>query len=78
MERVLLYLENGEDCLQDNWTHKEAINKLKKEGYKKAYSGRKLNRYGIKVLVGINNKNAVFIEQRRLNGLFNARILTLK
>lgn len=76
-ERTLLYLDNGEDCKFDNWTFAEAKKELKKNGYKKAYSGRKLNASGIKVLVGINEKNTVKLEERRKNGLYKATIINI-
>lgn len=76
-ERTLLYLDNGNDCLFDNWTLNAAKKHLKEKGYKTAYSGRKLNKYGIKVLVGINKENTVKLTERRKNGLYRAAIINL-
>ena len=77
-ERTLLYLQNGDVCLQDNFEYSEAISVLRKSGYKLAYSGRKFSSNGIKTLVGINKENQVPIEQRRKNGLWNARKIFIK
>lgn len=77
MERTILYSENGDCYHGDNNSFIEAKKLLKSKGYKKAYSGRKFNNFGFKVLVGINEKNAVHLSERRKNGLFNARIINL-
>lgn len=76
-ERTLLYSENGDLCHGDNYTRGEAIAKLKQKGYKLAFSGRKFGGGGIYVIVGINNNNPVPIEQRRQNGLWNARKISI-
>lgn len=73
MEKCLLYTENGDTCLFDNYSVAEAKKILKEKGYKKAYSGRKFNKYGIRVIVGINEHNAVPITDRRKNGLYSAK-----
>jgi len=78
MEKTLLYLDNGNDCLQDNHTFNEAKKILKAKGYKMAYSGRKFNKFGIKVLVGINENNPVKIAERRKNGLYMAKLIRIK
>ncbi len=77
MERTLLYMDNGDTYCGDNYDLKEAKKKLKKAGYTIAYSGRKINKYGIKVLVGINGKNAVPLWERRENGLYRATTIIL-
>lgn len=78
MERVLFYSENGDVCHHDNYSASQAKEWLKRHGYKVAYTGRKLTRDGIKVIVGINDKNTVPLDQRRKNGLWNARRIVIQ
>lgn len=77
MEQTILFLENGDDYRGMNFDKKEALKILKEKGYKKAYSGRKFNKFGMKVLVGVNDKNTVKIVERRKNGLWNAKEINL-
>ena len=76
-EKTLLYLDNGDTCLHDNFTLSEAKKRLKQEGYTFAYSGRKFNNYGIKVLVGINDNNTIKLPERRNNGLYRATLICI-
>jgi len=43
-----------------------------------AYSGRKFTKFGVKVLVGINQNNPVKIAERRKNGLYMAKLIRIK
>jgi ABC-type transport system substrate-binding protein len=70
-------MDNGDTYSGDNYDYKEAKKKLKEAGYNIAYSGRKINKYGIKVLVGINGKNNVPLWERRENGLYRATKIIL-
>jgi len=80
-EKVLFYTNNGETCYHEQYTEKEAIGKLKELGYKAYYKGRYYRVFtggDVLVIVGINEKNTVSLEQRRKNGLKYARRLSIK
>lgn len=77
MEKIILYLENGENYKGDEFTEKEAKKILKEAGYKNAYSGRKFCSHGQRVIVGIDGNNVIKLKQRRENGLWNARIIKI-
>ena len=77
MEKIILYLENGEDYKGNEFAEKEAKDILKKKGYKNAYSGRKFYSHGQRVIVGIDENNVIELKERRKNGLWNARMINV-
>ena len=74
MKNIIFYLDNGDTYLGDNYTIKDAIKKLKQEGYTKYYQGiRYFDNKKDNVIVGIDDNNKVLIPERRKNGLLYAR-----
>ena len=72
----MLYLQNGDVYLGEEYTRTEAIKILKEKGYKKFYEGKHYldNR---NCIVGIDKNNKVGLIQRKENGLLNAKSINL-
>lgn len=76
MDKCILYFENGNRYLGNQFSHKQCKDMLKIAKYKKYYTGRKYSNWQA-VYIGINKDNSVSLKEREKNGLISATEQTI-